>query len=370
MILDAGRTEPYVRALRSVVKPGSVVLDIGTGTGLFALLACRFGARRVFAVEPGDAIDVAREMAAANGFSDRIQFFRAFSTAIDLPERADVVIAEIHGVLPLFERYLVTLADARRRLLAPGGTMIPARERIWASPVDAAELFERSLAPWTESTLGIDMTAARRLMTNDLWRADFEAKQLLAQPVCVALLDYSRIEDANVSSRVTMTVSRPGVGHGIALWFDTTVLDGIEMSSAPSGPRLIFGNAMLPWPQPVSLRAGDEIEVHLEARLIEGRYLWSWETRVSSAEGVGQAFRQSQFFGAPLSPATLRRRAASFVPRLGVEGEIDHLVLQLMSERKRLGEIAEELAKRHPDRFPRWQDALDRVGALSDRLSE
>mgnify|MGYP001184895145 CR=1 FL=1 len=72
MIADRVRMDAYVRALRQAVVPGSVVIDIGTGTGIFAMLACQFGARRVYAIEPDDAIQVAREIAAANGFADRI----------------------------------------------------------------------------------------------------------------------------------------------------------------------------------------------------------------------------------------------------------------------------------------------------------
>ena len=58
MIADHIRIDAYVRALKAAIKPGSVVLDIGTGTGIFALLACRLGARRVFAIEPGAVIRV------------------------------------------------------------------------------------------------------------------------------------------------------------------------------------------------------------------------------------------------------------------------------------------------------------------------
>jgi protein arginine N-methyltransferase 1 len=63
MMADEGRMNPYVAALRDTVRPGSVVLDIGTGTGIFSMLAVRFGARKVYAVEPGDSILVAEQIA-------------------------------------------------------------------------------------------------------------------------------------------------------------------------------------------------------------------------------------------------------------------------------------------------------------------
>ena len=86
MIADKGRMDPYVMALRDAVAHDSIVMDIGTGTGVFALLACHFGARHVYAIEPNDAIQVGRELAAANGFSEKITFIQALSNKITLPE--------------------------------------------------------------------------------------------------------------------------------------------------------------------------------------------------------------------------------------------------------------------------------------------
>jgi hypothetical protein len=108
MIADAVRTDAYAAALRDAVRPGSVVVDIGTGPGLFAILACRFGARRVIAIESGDIIEVARRVALANGCADRIEFVHADSRSVEIGERADVVVADLHGVLPYFGRSLET----------------------------------------------------------------------------------------------------------------------------------------------------------------------------------------------------------------------------------------------------------------------
>src|SRR6186713_2546260 len=135
MIRDEVRTRSYVEALRRTVRPDSVVVDIGTGPGILAMTACRFGARRVYAIEPDDVIELAREIAADNGFGERIEFIQAISTEVELPERADVVVAEIHGVLPLFGRSLATLIDARERFLAPSGAMVPFRETVHAAVI-------------------------------------------------------------------------------------------------------------------------------------------------------------------------------------------------------------------------------------------
>src|SRR5262245_39877939 len=115
MITDTVRMSAYDAALRKAVKPGSVVVDIGTGTGIFALLACKYGASRVYAIEPASAIQLAREMAQVNGFADRITFLQTESTKITLPEQVDVCVSDLHGMLPFFNGNITSVVDARKR---------------------------------------------------------------------------------------------------------------------------------------------------------------------------------------------------------------------------------------------------------------
>jgi predicted RNA methylase len=73
------------------------VLDLAAGTGILGLLACRAGARRVYSVDDGGILQVAREIVQANHLTDRIRQIKAFSTRVELPEKADVVVSDQIG---------------------------------------------------------------------------------------------------------------------------------------------------------------------------------------------------------------------------------------------------------------------------------
>ena len=97
MLVDEERCRSFMRAIFKTVRPGDIVLDIGSGTGILALFACLAGARHVYALEHDGVIEVARRICRDNGFGDRVTFVRDWSTNVELPERVDVVITETIG---------------------------------------------------------------------------------------------------------------------------------------------------------------------------------------------------------------------------------------------------------------------------------
>ena len=70
MLSDSVRVQAYHRGIRRNVRPGDVVVDLGTGTGLLAFMASRAGAKKVYAVEHSDFIEIAREIGRHNGFTN------------------------------------------------------------------------------------------------------------------------------------------------------------------------------------------------------------------------------------------------------------------------------------------------------------
>lgn len=371
MIGDTVRMSAYEEALRRSVKPGSVVVDIGTGTGIMAVLACRFGARRVYAIEPDDVIQVARQIAADNGFSDRIEFIQDISTKVELPQPADVIVSDLRGVLPFFGHHLEAILDARQRLLAPGGTLIPAQDRVWATLVEMPEAYQTRIRPWGDNHYGFNLGAATRFLTNSWTKQIAREEQILVEPQCCSTLDYYTADSLNGNCSLTWTASRQGVAHGLCVWFDTDLIDGVGFSNAPGGPQAIYGNAFFPWSEPIEISPGDTILVGLHADLVGKDYIWRWSISVRDSEQAAPRVRmdQSTFFGTPLSPAHLRKRAGGHVPRLNNDGLMDVSILQSMNGDVSLNEIAGSVLEKFPKRFKTLKDALTHVGELSNKYS-
>jgi type I protein arginine methyltransferase len=372
MISDRIRMDAFVRALREAVRPGSVVMDIGTGIGIFALLACRFGARRVYAIDPEDAIEVARQIAAANGCADRIEFIQAMSTQVTVPERADVIISDLGDMLPWFRQHIPSIVDARNRFLAPGGVLIPQRDVAWAAVVEAADLYSKRAGPWDANGFDLDMAAARHIVINSWNHGRVASESLLTELQRWAPLDYNVVEDPEIRARLTWTVTRSGTGHGLSAGFDRTVSDGIHISNAPDAPdairHIVYGTVFLPWLAPVPLVVGDIVTVDVEATLMRDEYIWNWKTRVLDQGQSGSEkanFIQSTFFGMPLSLATLRKTAASYTSTLTEDGRIALFILEAMNGHAASDEIARRVSTAFPSRFPRPQDALSYVADLA-----
>ncbi|MDX2437129.1 MAG: 50S ribosomal protein L11 methyltransferase [Acidobacteriota bacterium] len=368
MISDGPRIEAYSRALQKAIRPEAKVLDIGAGPGIFSLLACSFGAAHVFAIEPDDTIQMIHEFAIANGFADRITAYQALSTAVTLPERVDVIVSDLRGVLPLFEQHIPSIIDARGRFLKDGGLLIPQVDTLWAALVSGSEVYQSIREPWLGNQFDLDLSAAQKPVSSRWKRVVTDPGQLLCPAKQWATLDYRTIDQPNAAGELAWTIESAGTASGIVVWFDTELTGGIGFSNAPGEPELVYGQAFFPWPEPQDLVAGDRVRVDLRADLTGDDYTWSWRSRIcrnDDPERPGTVFDQSTFYANLVSPEQLRRREANSTPALDVEGQIDSFILSQMDGMTTLGEIARRTVDRLPEHFRDWQEALTRVGELA-----
>lgn len=377
MVDDAVRMNAYARALRRAIRPGSVVVDIGAGTGILSLLACRFGAARVYALEPDDCIHVARENALANGLADKIEWIQDVSTNVRLPEPADVIVSDLRGVLPLFGRHIPAIIHARRNFLAPSGRLIPERDVLWMALVELrdqeSEDDSSPHASWDPGLFGLRLEASHQYVANTMKKIRVRREQLLTSPACCGALDYRTIETASFSGQVSAAVTRDGGATGVIVWFDTQLLDEIGFSNAPDQPRSIYGSMYFPLSHVVEVSAGDRATLRVQATPTDTDYIWQWDTDVRSGTGAATPkadLHQSSFFAEPVSTTRLHRRADSFLPKLNQQGSIDSRILEGLRQGTPLGDIARGIAAEYPHRFATWEAALAHVGDLAERYSD
>ena len=370
MIAFKGRTSAYARGIEARVV-GSVVLDIGAGTGILSFLACRAGASKVYAVESADIIQLARETAADNGFSSRIEFIQGLTTEIELPEKVDGIVCDIHGLLPVNGKSIVSILDARDRFLKPGGWILPSRETIWAALACCQSVHDSLTNTW-DTEYGFDFGRARLKAVNSMRGVRLKPEDLLVAPQRWTRLDYKNLEGPSIKGDLSYLIEQNTTAHGVAMWYEAETDPASSFTNAPAASEpYVYRHAFFPWPEAVELVAGDRVTITLRADFVNGDYVWSWDTTLRSGSGQAKAgYRQSTFIGATLSHERLRRRAAGFVPEPNQDWRIDSKLMELIGCGISLGEIASALLAEFPHRFENWNVALARASDLSQTYSK
>lgn len=367
---DRARMIAYGDALRRAVRPDSIVVDLGAGAGVMTLLACRAGARHVYAIEPNDAIEMARALVRANGLSERVTFVQALSTDVTLPERADVIVSDLRGSLPLLGHHFAAIADARERLLAPGGTLLPLSDELRVAPVRDPELHKKLTRPWIEE-LDLEWGPLIDSLGNTTSRDPVKPGALLAPPETWARIDYATVRDPTVRGAASFTLESTSAVHGLAIWFDATIDERATYSNAPGRADSVYGHMFLPLRDALVVSPGEALEVALRAVLVRDSYHFDWTVRARTPAGeVRVEARQATLFAATVPRHKLARRSERHVPVLGPEGRFVREALERMDGSRTLEAIARELVARHPKRFPTYERALSFVADWSARWSE
>lgn len=139
MLADGVRNRLLYRAIRENVGASTHFLDIGAGTGVWAILAAKLGAKRVVAVEVEEClIPLIYRHAQENNVADRIEIVHAHSNDLRVPGKFDVIVSELFGQDAIGSATLNAFISIRDRFLSSGGVLIPQKLTLMAAPVHFA----------------------------------------------------------------------------------------------------------------------------------------------------------------------------------------------------------------------------------------
>ncbi|MFC1610341.1 methyltransferase domain-containing protein [Myxococcota bacterium] len=274
MLEDTPRTGTYHWAIMRN-RPDfvdKVVLDLGSGTGILALWAAQAGARKVYAVETSPMAENARKLITANGWAKTIEVIRAHTDDLELPERVDVIISEILGIFLIHERALEGWVTARSRWLKRRGKMYPAFGRLYVAPFSDSYLHNNTHQKsrfWEQTNFfGYDLSAIAREGRDEHFARPVvgrvNAEALLSEQAA-RLIDFRRITAKGLNRLrfdFEVDISRDGVAHGLAGWFDVT-FDGcneqVVLSTAPQAQTTHWYQTRFLFKDPVPVHTGQRL---------------------------------------------------------------------------------------------------------------
>lgn len=230
LLRDRVRNAAFYKALEKTVKPGDFVLDIGAGTGVWAIAAAKLGAKRVVAIDADELmIGVIKILAAEHGVTKRVEAIWGNSFDVNLAREFDVVVSETIGYLGYDENIVAVMHDARKRFLKDGGRLIPETISLYAAaghlkvrqnkipesvPFDFDELAKLNL----NSPRVLKRASDIKLLTKPVRLVETDLRKAVEQPL---LEDLSAIWE----------VSNAANANCIALWVESRLTRGVRLST-------------------------------------------------------------------------------------------------------------------------------------------
>lgn len=267
MLNDEQRNAAFAQALSNAVTPDTVVLDIGSGTGLLAMMAARAGARETVTCEMvAPLAELARDTVARNGLADRILTLDKKSTAVvvsdQMRHKANLLVTETVDCGLLGEGIVSSIAHAKANLLTDDARIIPCSATVYAMVVESKRL--RNLNH-VEEAAGFDVSLINQYATAHYFPVRLAAFEYVALTEPFAVFDFDFVHDTVVPARKTIAVpvTRDGVGHCIVFWFDMQLDEEISISNEP-GTTTHWEQALQCLPAETPVGAGESLMIEAE----------------------------------------------------------------------------------------------------------
>ncbi|WP_165602637.1 50S ribosomal protein L11 methyltransferase [Candidatus Terasakiella magnetica] len=263
MLADQERNDLYEKAINATVRTGDIALDIGTGSGLLAMMAVRAGAAHVYACESEPFVaELARQIVEKNGLSDKITVINKRSNDLvvgeDLPQKVDIVLTEIFDRALVGEGILPTLNHAWKNLLNDGARIIPQGATLYGVVIECPHL---QRFHHLETVNGFDLSEMNVLAHPLAYKdgmidlQESEDHRILSEPFIIRKFDFRYPPPLNFREKCPVNFKQDGTGDAILMWFDLHLTHDLTFSTQKPKPRNHWRQAaqILLKPQPCEI---------------------------------------------------------------------------------------------------------------------
>lgn len=262
MVNDGPRNIAIESSIAALDLKGKTVVEIGSGTGLIALLFARHGAERVITCEMNaNLAAVATRIIDGTGYADRITIINDSSTSAIakglLPRAPDVIFTETLDCGVVGEGF-DSIANDIQRLAGPETTIMPQAITQSATLIESAALANLNRAGMA---CGFDLRLLNTFSTRNYFpvHAELHGHANLSAPRTVRSYAY---RNCTPEQAVDVRITKSGTVHGVLSWF-TADFGAASVSNQPSSGSH-WHQAFHPLPDEMRVDAGEVLSVLLD----------------------------------------------------------------------------------------------------------
>ena len=256
MMNDKYRNSKYLEAIKLAmtdIEDSSLVLDIGTGSGLLSMMAAANGGREIIACEISKPIaEIAKKIIYKNGYQEKIKVIKKKSTELkvgeDLPRKADLIISEILSAEFVGEGVRTSILDANKRLLKKNGIMIPQSGTIKISLLGNDDKILDAIS--ATSSNGFDLSEFN-LISQRKWAIKLQEKPTLLSnhEDAFTINLYNENNIVEEEKIIELKVNQDGLCLGVIQWMKIQLYKDIEYENNPGK----YLSDSTHWPTPIYL---------------------------------------------------------------------------------------------------------------------
>lgn len=270
MLLDHTRTRAFQSAIEALVLPGDLTIDVGTGSGILAMIAARAGAAQSIGLEFTTMADWAERLAVQNGLST-VRVIRGDAAGFQAEVPVDLVMGEFAGMWLMEEwRHYAAFCAVRNRNLKPGGKVLPRAARLFLSAVDSRKLYlVRGYGFWEEPAYGFDLSPIRaaEIASPRRWVVTADPNNIIDTQQ-IASFDFLTGSERDYLFTAETVFIYPAAGrfHGLVGHFELDLAPGIVISTGPFEHETHWHQSYFPIPA-FDVPAGGEVAIRFRSFL-------------------------------------------------------------------------------------------------------
>lgn len=267
MLNDIERNDAFEAAIVKAVNRNSKVLDVGSGSGLLAMIAARSGANSVVSCEAVSSVAyLARKIVALHGFEKQIKIVPKYSNELivgeDLPERADILVTETVDCGLVGEGIVAIIRHARQSLLKEDAVIIPAGATIKFALLESSRVNNLN---FVSNASGFDVSAFNAFSTLGYFpvRLNTWPYRLLSQPSTAFEFDFYQDSLEPSHRRKFIEVKQSGTCHGIVFWFELNLDNEIVYSNSIKNENSHWMQAVQCFKTPITVLQNESLEFEI-----------------------------------------------------------------------------------------------------------